>query len=510
VTASLFAPSVDPFEVAARLFEPSPVSPFAADPVGWCQDRLGEHLWSKQRQIVESVRDNRRTAVKSCHNAGKSWTGARIAAWWLDTHPPGEAFVVSTAPTYKQVHAILWEEIRAAAKKAAGRGDPLPGRVLQSDEWKLDDGTLIGFGRKPADTDEHGFQGIHRRYVLVVLDEACGIPAQLWTAVEAITTNADCRILAIGNPDDPATEFAQVCKPGSGWNVIRINGMETPNFTPDRVAELPELARLFAKLGIEPTTEVVPDALRPLMLDPEWVADKIRRWGVESPRFVSKVLGEFPDIGEDVLFPPSLIRSAQERTCEPGPLNILGVDVARYGSDRTIFALRRGPVMRVVGDYSKQSTTETTGRVVAAKAEHGVHEIRVDGVGVGGGVVDQLLELGHDVTDMQAGAKAVDSEHYVNARAEWFWSLRQRFEDGDADIDPADDDLAAQLGAMRYKYTSRGQIQIESKDDMRKRGMPSPDRADALMLTAGPGAIADAIVEADDILDDTDEWISPV
>lgn len=477
------------------MFEPPPEARYLRDPVGWVQERLGEHLWSRQREIAESVRDNRRTAVKSCHNSGKSFLASRLACWWLDCHPPGEAIVVSTAPTYKQVHAILWEEIRAAAKKAAASGNPLPGRVLQSDEWKLNDGTLIGFGRKPADTDVHGFQGIHRRYVLVVIDEACGVPSQIWTAVEAITTNADCRILCLGNPDDPSTEFSSVCKPGSGWNVIRINGLETPNFTAEAVAEQPGLADLFDKLGLTPTTEFVPDGLRPLMLDPEWVADKIRRWGVESPRFTSKVLGDFPEIGEDVLFSPAMISAAQGRSLEPGPHTVLGVDVARYGSDRTIFALRRGPVMRIVGDFAKQATTETTGKVIAAKAEHGVHEIRVDGVGVGGGVVDQLLENGHDVIDMQAGAAATDSEHYLNARAEWFWGLRERFEAGDADIDPTDDDLAAQLGSLRYKFTARGQIQIESKDDMRKRGLPSPDRADALMLTAATPPPPDDVVE---------------
>jgi len=273
---------LSPWEAAARLFEPTQPDPYLHDPAGWVQARLGEFLWSKQRAIAESVRDHRRTAVKSCHDVGKSWTASRIAAWFLSVHPPGEAIVVSTAPTYKQVHAILWEEIRAAAKKAAARGNPLPGRVLQSDEWKLDDGTLIGIGRKPADTDEHGFQGIHRRYVLAIIDEGCGVPAQLYTAVEAITTNADCRILVLGNPDDPSTEFAEVCKPGSGWNVIRISAFDSPNFT----------------------DEPVPDALRPLLIDPDWVQDKKRRWGVESPRYTSKVLGEFPDIGEDVLIPP--------------------------------------------------------------------------------------------------------------------------------------------------------------------------------------------------------------
>lgn len=471
------APVLTPWEAAARLFEPVKPSPYLHDPVGWVRDKLGEHLWSKQQEIAQSVDANRRTAVKSCHDSGKSFIASRLAAWWVDSHPPGEAFVVSTAPTYQQVHAILWEEIRRAATRAANRHEPLPGRVLLSDEWKLDDGTLVGWGRKPADTDEHGFQGIHRRYVLVIIDEACGVPAQLWTAVEAITTNRDCRILAIGNPDDPATEFAKVCAPGSGWNTIRISAFDTPNFT----------------------DEEVPEDLRPLLLDPEWELDKRKRWGEESPRYVSKVLGDFPDIGEDILITPAMIRAAQERELAPGPWGILGVDVARYGSDRTTICLRRGPVARVVGDYSKQSTTETTGRVVEARREHRADEIRVDGVGVGGGVVDQLVEQGYDVLDMQSGAAAQDSEHFANARAEWWWGLRARFEDGDIDIDDADEDMAAQLGSVRYKYTARGQILIESKDDMRKRGLPSPDRADSLMLTGAAPPPPEQIVEDEEI-----------
>lgn len=468
------------WQAALRHFVPTPPSPYLTRPVDWVNDRLGEHLWSKQREISDSVVANRRTAVKSCHDAGKSFIASRIADWWIDVHPPGEAFVVSTAPTYKQVHAILWEEIRRAAKRAGARGTPLPGRVLQSDEWKLDDGTIVGFGRKPADTDEHGFQGIHRRYVLVILDEACGVPKQLWTAVEAITTNADCRILAIGNPDDPATEFAEVCKPGSGWNVVRISAFDTPNFT----------------------GEQVPDGLRPLLLDPAWEQDKARRWGTESPLYTSKVLGEFPDIGEDVLIAPSLIAAAQARDLAPGPYGVLGVDVARYGSDRTVIALRRGGRVRIIGEHAKQATTETTGHVIAAARDHGADEIRVDGVGVGGGVVDQLREQGHDVVDMQAGAGSSDPEHYLNARAEWYWGLRQRFEDGDIDLDPDDDDLAAQLGSLKYKFTARGQIQIESKDDMRKRGLPSPDRADAVMLASAAVQLDDGDVYEDPDVED--------
>ena len=222
----------DPADIAQREI-------WRRDPAQWAHDRLGgAHLWSKQRDIVASVVAHRRTAVKSCHGVGKSWTAGMIAAWWVDTRPPGEAIVVSTAPTYKQVHAVLWEEIRKQH-----RVGELPGVVTLDDEWKID-GMLVGMGRKPADHDEHGFQGIHRRYVLAIIDEACGVPKSIYTGVEAITTNADCRILAIGNPDDPNTEFGKVCAPGSGWNVLQIASQDSPNFTgepvPDEAAQVPQ------------------------------------------------------------------------------------------------------------------------------------------------------------------------------------------------------------------------------------------------------------------------------
>jgi hypothetical protein len=465
--------------VTARLEDDSKSEAYKTAPALWARDKLGAHLWSKQREIMASLVGNRRTAVQSCHGAGKSFNAGLAASWWIDTHPEGEAFVVSTAPSYPQVHAILWEEIRKNHRRGG-----LPGRVLQSDEWKLDDDVLVGWGRKPSDTDEFGFQGIHRRYVLVILDEACGIPEQLWVAVEAITTNTDCRILAIGNPDDPNTQFAKNCNPGSSWNVIKISAFDTPNFTSERV----------------------PADLRELLISQEWVEDARKRWGVDSPLYKSKVLGEFPESSANTLIPVSWILAAQQRWLEPAGYAIFGVDVARFGSDRSILYLRRGDHVRLLRDWQHTATTETTGIVVSAAGEHLPSEIRVDGAGVGGGVVDQLAEQGFAASDMQAGARAVDSEHFLNARAEWFWRLRERFESGEIDIDPADDVLASQLAALQYRYTSRGQIQIESKDDMRKRGMPSPDRADALCLAFASLPVVDRLVEFDDLWDARDEF----
>lgn len=449
--------TVNAFSIAADLWSTRRRrASYLSDPQAWAEDKVKAFLWSKQREIVQSVVFNRRTLVQSCHGPGKSYIAGVIAGWWIDTHPPGEAMVVTTAPTYKQVHGILWEEIRKQHKTGG-----LPGRVLMTDQWYIGE-SLVGEGRKPADHDSDGFQGTHRRYVLVLIDEACGVPEILFTGAESITTNEHCRIIAIGNPDNPTGPFAEAAKPGSGWNVIQISIFDTPNFT----------------------GEEIPEDLHDLMPSIQWQLDRLKKWGKDSPLYLSKVLGQFPDSAENSLIPLSWITAAQNRELEPArhAMSKLGVDVARFGSDRSVIYHYHGGRIRLVSDRNGEATTVTTGRAIDAWRECRVTDINVDGVGVGAGVVDSLEEQGYPVNDMQAGGGAEDSKLFINARAEWYWNLRGQFERGELDLDPEDEELAAQLSALRYTYTRRGQIQIESKDDMRKRGMPSPDRADGVML----------------------------
>ena len=428
---------------------------FLTDPAAWAMDKLQAFLWSKQIEICNSVILNRRTAVRSGHGIGKSWTAGMLAAWWIDTHPIGEAIVITTAPTYNQVHAILWEEIRKQHRK----GD-LAGDVLQTDVWNIDK-ILVGQGRKPSDYNDQAFQGIHRRYVLVILDEACGVPANLWTGAEAITTNADCRIVAIGNPDNPSSEFFNACKPGSEWNVIGVSSYDSPNLT----------------------GEEVPEDLRPLLVDANWIEGRLKKWGRDSPLFQSKVLGLFPKTSIDTLIPIEWIERAQAKELPAdGWPRTLGVDVARFGTDHSVIIARAGGRFRIYSDRNGERTTVTAGRAVKAWMDTNAEEINVDGVGVGAGVVDTLDEDGYPVVDIQSGAEPNDKKLFINLRAEAYWTLRGMFERDEVDLDPNDDELASQLGSIKYIFTRKGKIQIESKDDMRKRGMPSPDLADGCML----------------------------
>ncbi len=223
--------------VAAMIYPPE--DPYRDDPVAWTMEGpLREYLWSAQREVMQSVASHRYTAVRSAHSTGKSFSASRLVSWWIQCHEPGEAFVVSTAPSQTQVEAILWREIGRAHRKGRLRGRITYGQVPS---WKIAQ-EIVGYGRKPQDLSSKeeamaAFQGIHAKYVLIVIDEAGGVPKWLFDAVDTLATNKLARVLAIGNPDDPASHFEKVCRPGSGWNSMSISAFDTPAYTGEDVPE---------------------------------------------------------------------------------------------------------------------------------------------------------------------------------------------------------------------------------------------------------------------------------
>ena len=168
-----------------------------------------------------------------------------------------------------------------------------------------------------------------------------------------------------------------------------------------------------------------------------------------------------------------------ERTA--GEEVILAVDVARFGSDRSVILRRRGECVEDIRVLTQMDTMQLTGWVSAAIRECRPQEVRVDEIGVGAGVVDRLRELGHEVRGVNVANRARDDKLFANLRAEGCWGMRERFRSGRISI-PDDSQLISELTSLRYSYDSSGRIRMESKDDMRRRGLPSPDKADALML----------------------------
>lgn len=525
VTDTKDAP-LDPFERAAKDFEPRP--DYDADPHLWGQERLGEFFWSAQTQILISIAVNRYTAVPSCHDAGKSFIAARAAVKWLDQYDPGEAFVVSTAPTSAQVSAILWREIQRAHKKGAFKGSITTAGYPQ---WKIG-GELVGYGRKPADYSQSAFQGIHARYVLVIVDEACGVDANLFNAVDALVTNANARVLAIGNPDDPSSHFASICKPDSGWHVIRIDGLRTPNFTQEQVEwldceqcrrqgrEEPLLARLFREEGIPYTEEFVPESLRDMLLSPLWVEERLHRWvgqpnetqtlaevASKSPLFVSKVRGVFPESGSDGIIPLGWVEAAMVRwenwVAEGRPSlpvnerHVLGVDVADSGDDQTIITFREGHLVHEIRKYRNAETMETAGYVKAAISSRSGSVAIVDSIGVGAGVLSRLREqqvraIGFVASHSAKGLTDRSGEFgFTNLRAAAWWRLRELLDPsqpgGSKVLLPRSENLQSDLTVPQWKMLSGGKIQLESKDDIRKRLGRSTDEGDSVVMAFWQG-----------------------
>lgn len=435
------------------------------DPGWWIQNVLGSPLWEKQIEIAESVRDFERTAVRSCHGIGKSYIAARIAIWFLQTHK--NSIVVTTAPTYRQVAKITWQELRSAHKASRIQ---LPGSLLETECKVADKWFAIGF----TATDPDHFQGVHADHVLIILEEAAGILSDIWLAVDGCLTGAHCRLLSIGNPTDGSGDFAKEFR-SPGVNKIRVDAFSTPN---------------FQGKGI-----VIPG-----LITPAWVEDKRKRWGEDSPMYQSRVMAEFPTLGDRCVFPLGLLERAVAYEAEHASyINQLGVDVARFGVDETIFMHRLGQKLRLQLATSKQSTMETVGNIIRMCDELGVHSVRIDDTGVGGGVTDRLRELKAEgrlsnvkVHAINNGSAPSDKDHYINTRAQLAWCLRTSLEAREVDLD-ADEDLQAQLSNVQYKITSQGKIQLESKEESKRKGQPSPDRADAAVLAWAPEAVINLV-----------------
>jgi hypothetical protein len=460
------------------------------DALAWSQDRLGESLWSKQRDIMASVdKPGSRTAVPSCNGSGKSFLASRAVARFIDTHEPGTAFVFTTAPRAQQVRAILWRYVRRAWKKGQ-----LPGIVTQGmiPEWKLD-GDIVGFGRKPADVDADTVMGIHEENLLIVLDEADGINAGLWDSLESLMTNADsCQVLAIGNPVDNTSRFARICD-GTipGWNIIRISAFDTPLFT----------------------GEPVPEDMAKTLVQPSWAEDKLTRWGRSSPLYIGKVLGIHPDAA-DGLIPMSWVRAAQHRwevwfdqwdghgagdyeacceamwrgaTEEPPGRRLISCDVATVGEDNTAIATKQGSIIMGVERFSGIETPEIVDKL-AARLTHPLSHAIVDANGEGAGTY-QVMRHDYPISPFKGSyaTKTRDSSgvlKFPSWRVASWYHLRELLNPmmGATLALPPDDELAADLTTPKYESRTGGMVWVEDKDDIRKRLNRSTDMGDSVAM----------------------------
>lgn len=449
----------------------------AADPIFFFKNVLGCNSWGMQDLIARSVFENPKTAVKSCHASGKSYIAARIAIAFLFTYE--DSIVVTTAPTFRQVKDILWREMNGAASQSL---IPLGGD-LQTVKYNIyDNWYAVGVSSDKQDN----LQGYHAPsgHILVIGDEAPGISNNVLEVMQALLTSEGARLLLIGNPTSPTGEFFNAFT-DNAFTKFSIPAFITPNFTANNINSIQDLKQ-FQTLE-EMAHLKIPS---PYLITPQWAWERMQKWGDDSPMFISRVCADFPPESDATLIPLRDIEQCmnfeptkQDFDAAEG-FNTVGIDVARFGGDTTVVTPFGKVAMLGTKWHTGKDIPKTIGLAIHTFEECGFIKERdffvVDDTGVGGGVTDSLNEQGYNVLAINNGSKS-DDDRFINKKAEVYWYLREQIKAKAFKVID-DGEVVNQLTSIEFYYNSAGKIAIVSKEDMKKKGVKSPDFADSLAL----------------------------
>lgn len=435
---------------------------YLLNPDEFARDAFGIDLDQWQVDALRGVVEHGRIAIRSGHGPGKTTTGALAVLHGLIVVG---AVVPCTAPTEANLKLQLWPEIVRWAQRC-----PEIHRELEISEKRIQlrrDPTVFAVARVAATPE--GLAGFHAPRLLYVVDEAAGVNDVAMAVVDGALTTHDAACLMLGNPTKPTGYFIDAFgRNAEQWLGFTISSADSP-----RVSE-------------------------------RWVQEMEDTWGRDSDVFRVRVLG-LPPKGEAKGFIPGwMIDQAEQRYAElqpDGPL-ILGADIARYGMDKTAICGRRGykPVrIEARHGLSNPEAAAWVAQVAEEMAQPGERvSVRVDDGGVGGGVTDLLRLMvtegtltGVEVVAMNFGGKG--DQHYATNAGVWYGHLRKLMQEEKLGL-PADPELRQQLTTRTFATNTRGKIVLEPKEHMRDRGVPSPDKGDALALAFAP-APAEGLIE---------------
>lgn len=420
-----------------------------------------EHVVDEHQQEILAAysRGERRIAVRSGHRVGKTTTLAWIIIHHLLCRFPQKTLV--TAPTAPQLFEALASETKAWLRK-------LPPALYNLFEIKSEsihlkaapEESFVSFNTARPETPE-ALAGKHSKHILLIADEASGVHELIFEAALGSMASGNATMILTGNPIRSQGFFHKVfndAETAGRWWRKHISSENHPR------------------------------------VDKEFVDDVIATYGQDSNAYRTRVQGEFPTADDDTVIGIGLMEAALNRNVLPvtsGPV-VWGLDVARFGDDRSALVKRRGnALLEHAKVWVKLSTMELVGRIKGEYDETPVaerpSEIIVDAIGYGAGVADRLQELGLPARAINVSESPSMRERYANLRAELYFAARDWFTALDSNLG-GDRALGAELTWPRYKVQSSGKLLIESKADLKKRQRRSPDLADAFVLTFASNA----------------------
>jgi len=456
------------------------------DPVLFASHVLGLNLWAREVELLQTIKSHRRTAIKACHGVGKTFTLAVSALWWLARYREG--IVLTTSPTLRQVRTQLWFEIHRLVDHAK-----VPFPKLKTTELKFRDENnfALGFSTDQAEN----FQGFHGKQVLIIADEAPGIEPGIFDAIAGTMAGGRVHTVMAGNPTIPSGPFFDAFTKERGlWKCLSIDAFDSPNLKGLNLEQL---------LAMDPAGGGPLDHNPfPQLVTRRWVFEQYLAWwhGNESssPNWLSRVLARFPDQAQNALFKMKWLERAREQSLQnpitdagSGPL-IAGVDVGGGEAETVVYVCEfksdRPKIIRMKAWRGE----DTRGQVVSLLSEFRTRLslVRVDAVGIGHNFGLHLRDCRFPVEMVNVGMPCESrpqmgendpARRFVNLKACFYQTLADAFE-RDLVEGLVDEETIGQLSGLLYELDSQGRIKIEAKEKARARGVPSPDRAEALML----------------------------
>lgn len=456
---------------------------YKEDPVFFVEHALGHLTWGKQREILESVRDNEKTAVRACHGSSKTFTSAEIVTWFLYCYTQSK--VITTAPIYPQVKKLLWAEINKIYLRCRSR---LPGICLTTEIKDPDHPDHYAFG---FSTDRPSkAEGWHSPEILFIFDEAKGIHPWAWDSARGSMTGGHCRWLVISTTDgvDVGEPFYQCfMKKGSTWDTIHITAFDSPYLTGEKFQGIEWIdgnPYNFRRFYVDPQDIVIQIASQ------RYIDEGLEEWGEDSPLYKTKVLGELMEQGEwNIVSLPQIRKMFNNALKDDFPAEgkeQIGVDVARGGEDDTVFVKRKG--LKVL-DYliipSPQLPPKAKLVFIADKlclfmdGRTSDLPALIDDTGVGGGLTDIMQDREYQITPINFQETAISPDKFPNTISEMWFTVTVLINEIACEEFGR---LETELANRKFKIDKKGRRMVESKDEYKSRGFRSPDFADAFLL----------------------------
>ena len=383
------------------------------------------------------------------HNTGKSTMMAWMILHYMSCRPAPK--IVCTSPSKDQLRNVLWPELLKWHNKM---NSLFSSQFVWRKESYVhkDHEEWFAVARTATKDNPEAMQGLHSEYLLRILDEGSGIPEEVFEVIEGATGTKETKELLCGNPTRlDGTFFDAFNKSAEFYKTFSWSSLDSP-------------------------------------IRPERVIERIRRkYGEDSNMWLVRVLGQFPRRDGDSYIPYDWAMDALNRDIpsQKDFPKVFGCDIARYGADATVIAVRQGDEFLPYHILRNKSTMETAAYIAYLANKEKPVAIFVDSIGVGGGVVDRLEELSFPVIGVNvAESPALDGQKYKRLRDELWGQMRDWFEARKGKIwDNQENDLVGELTSVKYRILSNGKIQVETKDEMKKRGLESPNLADSAIMT---------------------------